>query len=44
MKLGHTRAMVHAVLHGDLHDVKMNVDPIFGLAVPAAIEACPRMF
>ncbi len=41
MKLSHTRTMVHALLHGDLHDVKMNVDPVFGLSVPAAIEKVP---
>jgi len=41
MKLGHTRAMVHALLHGDLSNVKMNVDPVFGLSVPSAIADVP---
>ena len=41
MKLSYTRTMVHALLHGDLHDVKMNVDPVFGLSVPAAIGQVP---
>lgn len=40
MKLGYTRAMIHAALDGGLTDVPMEVDPIFGLAVPTA---CPNV-
>jgi phosphoenolpyruvate carboxykinase (ATP) len=41
MKLGHTRAMVHSLLRGDLSKVKMDVDPVFGLSVPAQISDVP---
>jgi len=41
MKLGHTRAMVQAVLRGDLHATPLNTDPIFGLHVPKHIAAVP---
>jgi phosphoenolpyruvate carboxykinase (ATP) len=41
MKLGHTRAMVHSLLRGDLAKVKMNVDPVFGLSVPSKISDVP---
>jgi phosphoenolpyruvate carboxykinase (ATP) len=40
MKLGYTRAMIHAALDGALADVPMEIDPIFGLAVPTA---CPNV-
>ncbi len=38
MNLPYTRAMVRAVLNGDLNSVPMKKDPIFGLNVP---ESCP---
>jgi phosphoenolpyruvate carboxykinase (ATP) len=41
MKLSHTRAMVHALLRGDLHSARVEHDPVFGLAVPAAIPGVP---
>jgi phosphoenolpyruvate carboxykinase (ATP) len=41
MKIEHTRAMLHAVLSGQLDDVPMVVDPIFGLAVPSACPGVP---
>ena len=41
MKLGYTRAMVRAALAGALDDAPTQVDPIFGLAVPRAIEGVP---
>jgi phosphoenolpyruvate carboxykinase (ATP) len=41
MKLAHTRAMVQAALAGDLDDVDTETDPVFGLAVPAAIAGVP---
>jgi phosphoenolpyruvate carboxykinase (ATP) len=41
MKLSHTRAMVHALLRGDLHSAAVEHDPIFGLAVPKAIADVP---
>jgi len=41
MKLPHTRAMVRAILDGTLTGARTNVDPIFGLAVPAEIKDVP---
>jgi phosphoenolpyruvate carboxykinase (ATP) len=41
MKLSHTRTMVHALLHGDLANTKLETDPIFGLAVPTEIRNVP---
>src|SRR5205814_9986673 len=41
MKLLNTRAMIHAVLHGDLHSAPLTTDPIFGLQVPKHIAGVP---
>ncbi len=41
MKLGYTRAMVRAAIAGRLDGVATTTDPIFGLAVPTAIEGVP---
>ena len=41
MKLAHTRSMVHAILRGDLAKAKCDVDPVFGLAIPAEIKDVP---
>jgi phosphoenolpyruvate carboxykinase (ATP) len=41
MKLAYTRAMVHAALDGKLDDVRMQTDPLFGLAVPTAVPDVP---
>ena len=41
MKLGFTRAMVHAALDGALEGTKTRTDPVFGLAVPQAIPNVP---
>ena len=42
MKLSHTRAMVKALLHGELLDARVETDPVFGLAVPAQISKVPN--
>jgi phosphoenolpyruvate carboxykinase (ATP) len=42
MKLAHTRAMVHALLRGDLANTATETDPVFGLAVPQTIPNVPR--
>jgi len=42
MKLSHTRAMVHALLRGDLTKAKTVADPVFGLAVPTEISGVPK--
>jgi phosphoenolpyruvate carboxykinase (ATP) len=41
MKLGYTRAMVHAALGGKLDSIATRTDPIFGLAVPQAVPGVP---
>ena len=41
MKLAHTRRMVNAALAGELDDVETRTEPVFGLAVPTAIEGVP---
>jgi phosphoenolpyruvate carboxykinase (ATP) len=41
MKLAHTRAMVRAALAGALDGVPTKSDPVFGLAVPSAVEGVP---
>jgi len=41
MKLSHTRAMVHAILRGDLVKAECDVDPVFGLSIPCDIKDVP---
>lgn len=41
MEIKYTRALVNAALNGDLNDVEMIEDPIFGLQVPATCEGVP---
>ncbi len=41
MKLAYTRRMISAALNGELEDVEMMVDPVFGLSIPTAIEGVP---
>ncbi len=41
MKIGHTRAMIHAALSGALDKVPYETDPIFNLEVPAACPGVP---
>ena len=41
MKLAHTRAMVHAILRGDLSKAACDVDPVFGLSIPNEIKDVP---
>ncbi len=41
MSLPHTRTMVRAALRGDLDDVDMGIDPVFGLAVPRHVDGVP---
>ncbi|GIK37217.1 MAG: phosphoenolpyruvate carboxykinase [ATP] 2 [Chloroflexota bacterium] len=41
MKIGYTRAMVHAALNGSLTDVPTVPDPIFGVAIPTACPDVP---
>lgn len=41
MKLAHTRAMVRAAVAGKLDKVATRTDPVFGLAIPSAIEGVP---
>jgi phosphoenolpyruvate carboxykinase (ATP) len=41
MSLAHTRAIVTAVLNGDLRDVPTHKDPIFGLHIPEQVPNVP---
>lgn len=41
MKLSSTRAMVSALLSGDLHSAPLDTDPIFGLHIPKQIADVP---
>jgi phosphoenolpyruvate carboxykinase (ATP) len=41
MKLPYTRAMVHAILRGDLAKAQCDTDPVFGLAIPCDIQDVP---
>jgi phosphoenolpyruvate carboxykinase (ATP) len=41
MKIGYTRAMVHAILDGSLDTAATHEDPVFGLAVPASVRNVP---
>ena len=41
MKLALTRRLVHAALSGELNGVEVRPDPVFGLAIPAAVEGVP---
>lgn len=41
MSIAHTRAMVRAALNGDLRSAPMNIDPVFGLHVPASVPGVP---
>jgi phosphoenolpyruvate carboxykinase (ATP) len=41
MKLGYTRAMVQALLRGELANAATEIHPVFGLHVPTAIPGVP---
>jgi phosphoenolpyruvate carboxykinase (ATP) len=41
MKLEHTRAMIHAALHGRLRHLPTRTDPTFGLEVPESVQGVP---
>jgi phosphoenolpyruvate carboxykinase (ATP) len=42
MSIAHTRAIVRAVLSGDLRGVSTHVDPVFGLQIPNRVPGVPR--
>jgi phosphoenolpyruvate carboxykinase (ATP) len=41
MKIGHTRAMIRAILNGSLAQVETKPDPIFGVGVPVSCPDVP---
>jgi phosphoenolpyruvate carboxykinase (ATP) len=41
MKIGHTRAMIRAILNGSLANVETTPDPIFGVQVPVSCPDVP---
>ena len=42
MSIAHTRAIVRAVLSGELHSVATHLDPVFGLKIPNRVPGVPR--
>ena len=42
MSIAHTRAIVRAVLSGELQGVATHLDPIFGLQIPNRVPGVPR--
>ncbi len=42
MSIAHTRAIVRAVLQGDLRGATTHVDPLFGLHIPNRVPGVPR--
>src|SRR5436309_1471643 len=44
MNIDHTRSMVRAALNGELDDVPMTIDPIFGVEVPSSCPDVPAEF
>ena len=41
IKLAYTRAIVNAALAGDIDDVRKEMDPFFGLAIPVEVKSVP---
>jgi phosphoenolpyruvate carboxykinase (ATP) len=41
MKIGHTRAMIRAILNGSLAQIETRPDPIFGVGVPVSCPDVP---
>jgi len=44
MNIDHTRSIVRAALNGELDDVPMTTDPVFGVEVPASCPEVPAAF
>ena len=42
MSIAHTRAIVRAVISGELHSVATHRDPVFGLQIPNRVQGVPR--
>jgi phosphoenolpyruvate carboxykinase (ATP) len=42
MSIAHTRAIVRAVISGELHSVATHRDPVFGLQIPNRVPGVPR--
>lgn len=42
ISLSHTRAIVDAILDGNLDDAACQADPVFGLAIPQAVPGVPE--
>ncbi len=42
MSIAHTRAIVRAILQGDLRGASTHVDPVFGLQIPNRVPGVPR--
>jgi phosphoenolpyruvate carboxykinase (ATP) len=42
MSIAHTRAIVRAILQGDLRGASTHIDPVFGLQIPNRVPGVPR--
>lgn len=42
IKLSHTRALIAAALAGELKDVRMEIEPVFGFGIPSDCNAVPK--
>src|SRR5881409_2378662 len=42
MSIAHTRAIVRAILEGELRGMSTHVDPVFGLQIPNRVPGVPR--
>jgi phosphoenolpyruvate carboxykinase (ATP) len=41
MEIAHTRAMINAILKGELNGVETETDPVFGLHIPKSVRDVP---
>jgi phosphoenolpyruvate carboxykinase (ATP) len=42
ISIAHTRAIVHAILAGELENLEMETEPVFGLHMPTRVKDVPR--
>jgi phosphoenolpyruvate carboxykinase (ATP) len=42
ISIAHTRAIIRAILAGELEDVQLETEPIFGLNLPTRVKDVPR--
>ncbi|MEK9628648.1 MAG: phosphoenolpyruvate carboxykinase [Nitrospinota bacterium] len=42
IEIKYTRAMIKAILEGQLNDVETETDPVFGIQIPVAVKGVPK--